>query len=741
MTIYLPQKRFFKIIATITILSSLLILNGCRSKDNAMEANADDISQDHAYEKSPLALGQSHLLDSQVDSAAEWQSWHKDLFRQADNERRVVFAIIGSGTDPNMLKALNDIKKSEPLTKLLRNNHINTVIDTNLHPDIEYYMALISINSKMQIDTPMLAWFSYEGNLVSWTSITADSVSNIPSLIQRTSSTVQNLWLESPEYTLEHSRRDHRARSKISIPKPIEATEDDTPSIIGPISRVRSLFDPVSDTVDNLNNLTAARYINLLVMASNLPEQSAHQRLQCLNTAARVADKMIIHGLMDPLDGGVYSGYQSLGRTLPVFAKTLRAQAFSMSALYQLYQTTRDTKYLNAANRIAAFTSKHLTQDDGSLAIGITHSSDTPQSQREFWTSGEIKSLLTAEEFDIAIDAFGINELGNIHLSDDPQKIYFRKNILTWKTTLEDLAKSKSISTDALSQSLDSITSKLLAARSQKPNNVVIEKLSTSGSLATYTSACIAGYRASAATSLLETAEKTLSYLRDHFIDPDGQLQRASYNSQTNGIPANAADYALVCQAALDLNEATLNPEWLKFAYHIHTQMNKELRDPKTGLIKEFSGKGYPRAYPTYCFYNIKSIDNDNTWALANSNAKRLALQIDDDALTKQATQLDGIMHQTMKTSALASIDYLTRESIGRSARIYLKQPMDANMLATLRKKPCQLIAVDNSGKYPELGIEPSDMKAGTCVLFVGGERIGQASTQKELESLLSPKL
>jgi len=80
MTIYLPQKRFFKIIATITILSSLLILNGCRSKDNAMEANADDISQDHAYEKSPLALGQSHLLDSQVDSAAEWQSWHKDLF-------------------------------------------------------------------------------------------------------------------------------------------------------------------------------------------------------------------------------------------------------------------------------------------------------------------------------------------------------------------------------------------------------------------------------------------------------------------------------------------------------------------------------------------------------------------------------------------------------------------------------------------------------------------------------------
>ena len=35
------------------------------------------------------------------------------------------------------------------------------------------------------------------------------------------------------------------------------------------------------------------------------------------------------------------------------------------------------------------------------------------------------------------------------------------------------------------------------------------------------------------------------------------------YNNQLNDIPAKGADYVMVCQAALDIHEATLDPEWL----------------------------------------------------------------------------------------------------------------------------------------------------------------------------------
>lgn len=740
MAAHSSHSRLFTLVAAITFLASLLILNSCRSGDNDTEDSADISGQEAPYQKSPLREGQSSFLDSQVDSVAEWQSWHKDLFRQAENERRVVFAILGSGTDPKMLNTLSQMNQSATSMNLIKNNHITSLIDSNLHPDMEYYMALICMNSKMQMNSPILIWFSYNGDLISWTPINSIELANIDKLIQRTSNTVNNLWLQSPEYTLDHSRRDHEARSKISIPKPIDTTQDGTPTLIGPISRVRSLFDPVSDKVDNIENLTAARYINFMVMASNLPEQSSNQRQQCLQTAKRVADKMLIYGLIDPLDGGVFNGYQGVGQNIPIFSKTLRAQALSMSALYQLFQSTKDTKYRDAANRIAAFTEKYLTQDDGSLALGITQASGTDQNQFYFWTLEEIKKSLTAQELDIAIHAFEIKGLGNINLSDDPKKIYFRKNILTWKTTLEDLAKRTSMSSAELSQRLDSISKKLLAARSKKLNGLALEKLTTSGSLATYTSACVSGYRATADAAHLKLAEKTLGYIRDHFIDSNNQLQRASYNGRLNGIPAKAADFALVCQAALDLHEASLKPEWLKFAHQIHTQMNQQLQDPETGFIREFNGEGYPRDYPIYSYYNINSIDNDSTWALANSNAKRLSHQIADDSLAKQIEQLDKILLQASRMYPLSSIDYLTRESMARSARVYLKLPVDDGMLAIARANPCQIVPVNNSGTYPELGIKPSEMKAGSCALFIDGKRIGQASSQQQLKSLFSNK-
>ena len=719
--------------ATITILVFLLAINGCRSKDPDNQDNAELNGQEESYKKSPLTTGQSHLLDDQVDSIVDWQSWHKDLFRQADNERRLVCALIGSGTDPDMLKVLATMNQS---ARLLNNNHLNTIIDTNLHPDIEYYIAIVGIISKIKMTTPMLVWFSYEGNLVSWVPIRSMRSNEIHTMIQRTSNTVHSMWLDSPEYTLSNSRRDQEKRGKLSTPRPLDSETNIIPSITRSISQARSLFDPVSDTVDALNKLTAARYIQLMTIASNLSEQSAKQQLQCLEIAKRVADNMLIYGLIDPLDGGVYTAYNGQGRSLPTFSKTLRAQALAMSALYQLYQSTQDTKYLNAGNRIKTFTEQYLTQEDGSLALGMTYVDDTPEDQSNFWTLEEIKELLSTEELDIAIDAFGLKALGNINHLDDTKKIYFRKNILSWKTTVEDLAKSKSISTKKITQQLESISSKLLANRSQKSNNSSLEELETSASLALYASACISGYRASSDTSHLASAEKTLRHLRDHYFAADNQLQHSSYKGRLNGIPAKGTDYALVCQAALDLNEVTLDPEWLQFAYRVHKQMNKNLRNPKTGFIIESGAALYPKAYPVYYAFNLSLIDNDSTWALAHSNAKRLSLQVNDDLLDEQVTQLEGLVLQNSQLSAIASIDYLTREAMARSARCYIKPPIDDAMLTMVRNNPCQIVALSESGTYPELGSEASEIKAGSCVLLVNGKRIGQASSLTQLKSL-----
>ena len=731
-------KKHFSLALTTALLMTSIIMIGCRSSSDEAEQSAASYSQDTAYEKARLSTGQSSLLDNQTSSSVNWQSWHKDLFKQADNERRIVFALIGSGTDINTLDALDRINQSASLSNLLKSNHINTLIDTNLHPDIEHYMALICMNSKIPINSPILAWFSYEGNLVSWSPLYSKSMEEVEQVIRRTSNTVQNLWLESPEYTLANSRKDNDARSIIRVPEPAEAGPGNTPSLVGPISRNKSLFDPVSDTIDNALNLTPARYIDLMVRASNLPELSSHQRQQCLQTAIRVTDKMLIYGLIDPLDGGVFIGYEGMTHTLPKFSKTLRAQTLSMMSLYRLYQATQDAKYLKAANGILDYTQKHLAMEDGSVALGLLHRSDAAQEQPCLWTFAEIEKALTPRELDIATQAFGLSKLGNIPLIDDPKKIHYRKNSLTWKATLPELAKRSSIGTKALTQSLDGIAKKLEALRTQKPSKPTLEKLSTAGSLATYSSACLSGYRATGNASHLKIATNTLTHIRDHFTGQNGDLYRALYNGQLNDIPAKGTDYATVCQAALDMHEATLDPKWLEFAHEMHTKMNQRLKNPETGFIVEYDGTGYPRDYPTYAYYTLYGIDNDNTWAIANSNAKRLSLRLADESLSEQADQLDGIMLRTAQISAPAAIDYLAHESTARSTRVYLKRPISEPLLAMARSKPCQLIAVSDSGSYPELDIEPSEMKAGTATVILGGKKIGAAASPKELQALLS---
>lgn len=737
MLIGLTHHHLIRVTLNILIVTSSVILCGCRSGNDEIEESESLYSWAAEYEKAPLAPGQSSMLDTQVDSAVQWQSWHKDLFLQANNERRTVCALIGSGTDINTLRVLQQINGSPSLSTLLQNNHINTIIDSNLHPDMAQYAAVICLDSKTPVGSTAIVWFSYEGNPISWHSIAVKPKVNVESAIERMSNTVLHLWLESPEYTLEHSGNHPSRRSSSVFPRLEVIEQGSKAAITAPILRAKSLFDPVSNTVDSMPNLAPTRYLELMVSASHLPELSPLDRQKCLQVAECVADKRLIHGLIDPLDGGVFNGNQSVTDALPLFSKTLRTQAMAMRALYKLYQTTRDNKYRDAANSIFAYTQKYHLMDDGGYALGISYLPEDPQDQPCLFTLDEIQAVLSPEELEVARQAYELRSLGNIPFMDDPKKVYFKRNSLAWKLTLAELSERTGMGLEPLTKSLETIAKKLSALRSQKPVKPIIEKLSTASATALYSSACVSGYRATGEPSHLETAEKTLTQVRNDFVDKNGALKRARYNNVLLDIPAKGVDYARVCQAAIDFHEATLDPAWLAFAHSMHKQMLERLGILETGAIKEHDGTGYPKDYPTCSYYTVSALDNDNTCALAQSNARRLALRLGDTSLSEHADKLGQVMIQTARRSAPAVIDYLSLESTARSQIVYIKAPADDALLAAARGEWCHIIAVTDEGSYPELGNAVSDMQAGSCIVTTGGKITGSASKPAELKALL----
>lgn len=653
--------RIFQKSPTLTATVSLVALvafSSCKSD------SGDDLTLDEFEETIPISTQnnltdtQSSLLQRQSTSAINWQPWSKEIFEEASQEKKTVFAFIGSGTDSHNIAALNRLNQSPQACATLNEHHINILVDSDIHPDLEFFAASLCLKSGTPVSTPLLVWFSLEGIPISWIPISHGQKYNIAEFISRTSNTVSHMWQDSPEYVLKNSREDFTRRMNSYLPEP--TLDEDKLLPLRATRQAASLFDPTTATIDGMGKMSIARYIKLLTTASRHPDLSEAQSQRYLKIAGLTADSMLLRGLIDPLDGGVYSGIERSTTALPIFSKKLRTQAYSMDALYSLYQVTQTPRYLKAADSILQYTLNQLAQPDGSYSLGIIYDSPNLQDNPCTWTLEELEAALTPEEMKLCALAFGIKGLGNIPLEDDPDRAYFRQNTLTWKLDQKELAQQSGLSSTTLDQTLSSITKKLAKLRTEKKPAPLHEKLSTADSMALLASSYVKAYQATKDPKHLERAAQTLSFIRNTLQDSSETLYQASFNGKRLDHTARGIAFANVCQAALDLHEATQDSNWLKYASKTHQNMSKHLGSTLNYHITESDGTDYPYPLTPYQHLTFPALDNGNTWAIAYSNAKRLSKLQPSDELQKQSNSLEAVLLSALKTSPLASIDFLT---------------------------------------------------------------------------------
>jgi len=650
--------------ATAAILA-IASTNSCKdAPEQELEENVEVRDTSHIQQNN-LKEAKSSLQQSQAESPIHWQPWSKSVFADAAAEKKTVFAYIGSGTDPYTIDILTQLNHSQQTCDTLNQHHVNILIDSNLHPDLEFHSASLCLRSGTIASKPILVWFSYEGTPISWIPVTQNQSQTIAEFISRTSNTVNQMWRDSPDYVLKNSREDFARRLASAIPTPAKDDNPDNPSItpIQAIRRIAALFDPTSGKIDGTGGLSIARYIKLLTISSSRTDISESQRKRYLDIAEQAADSMMLYGLIDPLDGGIYSRNQQATSALPVFTKELKTQAYSIDALYTLYKASGKTRHLKAADAILAYTEQNLTLPDGGYSLGNVYASHGAKNNPCTWTLEELEAALTPEEMNICTQAFGIKGLGNIPMEDDRDRAYLRKNTLTWKTTPAALAASTGTDTAGLQKQLESITKKLAKLRKEKSPTTRHEKLSTADSSALLASAYLSAYRATGNSQHLDRATQLLTYIREHFIDESGHLFHARFNGKLLDLPALGVDYTLLTQAALDRHEAAPDPAWLQFASKTHQNMASNLSDAKRHQILENSATNDPQPFKIYQFFTIRSLDNSSTWALAYANAKRLAAEQPSANLQTQSDDLLGALLNTLNISPFASIDFLTADA------------------------------------------------------------------------------
>jgi len=719
------------------LAATLVLLNACKSSQEEDSSGSDSITVVPTLQHNNLAQAenQSSFLLSQAHSPINWQPWSKEVFADAASEQKTVFAFIGSSTNSHSIEFLKKINASPATCARLNQSHVNVLIDADLHPDLAFFSASLNANTGNAISSTQLIWLSYEGIPISWTSIRSSSQPNIHDLISRMSNTVSHLWQDDPNYVLENSREDLSRRLRNITPRP--AVKDNPLTPLRAIRQAGSLFDPTSNTIDNMVGLSVARYTELMALASSHPDVSAQQARNHLTIATRTADYILLRSLLDPLDGGVFTGTQQARGKLPIFTKTLSSQIQVMEALYSLYRLTSKQKYLSHAKAVQQYIETSLTLPDKSYSLGSIYAKHGFQDNPCIWTLEEIEASLTEAEAELCIQAFGISGIGNIAISDDRNRNYFRKNTLSWQSSIEELATRSNSTSAALKIKLDSITKKLAKLRTEKSADRKKTNLSTASSTAALASAYISAYRATGDSENLEKAKSILEFIRTGYVNDEGKLQRCRFNGKLLTIPAKGIDYARVSSAALDMHEATLENPWLEWAVQIHQEMNDSLANSDLTELTEASDSNYPEPFNIRAFIAIKPLDNESTWSIVYSNAKRISMRLENADITKQAENLRLRIISTVSLAPLASIDFLKAHTRLCQKVVYLKAPASPEFLKAALPHTCQLVIVTESGSYPELGDAKSSLTSGNAIVIQRGKLIGTAEDPQGLDQLL----
>ena len=732
------MSLYRKTLFTLLVLSvGLLFLNSCKDNDTKAKQKgipAEVVPSLHQNNLSK-AVNPSSFLLSQADSPIHWQPWNKEVFENAAKEQKTVFVFIGQFSNYQSVEILKQLNSSPATYELLNKSHANILVDADQHPDLNFFLGSLNLSFGRRSLNTMIAWFSPEGNPVSSISLRHNPKVDSSKLITQMSNTVNTLWREDPDYVLKNSSDDLARRLNAFTPLPAEDNE--------PLASFRatrqasSLYDPTTGHIDNLSRLSVSRYIRLLSLASSHPDVSGQQRKKYIDTATRVADKFLLKDLLDPLDGGIFPRAKRPRGTLPIFTKSLSTQTQALEALYTLYSFTSDKKYLTTAQRISNYIEKTLTLSDGSYSLGNAYNSSGMPNSPCMWTLKEIQTVLSQEETNLCIQAFGISPNGNIPRKDSLGYDYTGKNILIWQQPLEKLAEENGLSSDALQTQISTITEKLATAREKKGIQLETNKLSTIDTTAALASAYIMAYRVDGKIQNLEKAKTALNFIRNKFISENGTLQRCRYDGQLLTIPARGIDYANLCRASLDMHEATLDPLWLEWAEQIHTEMNTALNNNELTDLVDTNDNTYPRSYKTRSFVSISLLNNESLWAVAYANASRLYQKLGNTKNSIQAAYLKSCITNSVHKAPMEHIDFLIVDNMLQQKTVYLKASAPSELLLASLSSPCQIVSVTDPSLHPELAKSAVEIGAGQAIVTQGGKPLGTANNPDELKALL----
>ncbi len=434
-------------------------------------------------------------------------------------------------------------------------------------------------------------------------------------------------------------------------------------------------------------------------------------RTQIDEALRRTLDKMATGGIHDQVGGGFHRYAVDAEWVVPHFEKMLYDNGQLASLYAKSFLFDRDPYDAEVLRGILEYVRREMTAPGGPFYSAQDAEVDGREGLNYVWTPEEIDLLLTESDAAFTKDVFGLNAGTNFQDPHHPEAD--ATNVLVLRMRPEALALALGMEDDEFATRLASVRSKMLAARDQRKQPRLDDKL-----LVSWNGLMIAGFAHGALAlgdlTYLDNAERAARAILNDMRTDDGGLLRVARLGVAKE-PAILEDYAFFVQGLLAIhrvNAASLRGDltYINAATELTEFARRTFADPDTGVWYD-TREGKPDL-----LVRVRSAYDGATPSASSvmlHNLIELHELTGKDEYLETAKRLAASLSVEIERSPLATVN-----SVRALGRLMAMAPEFAGELGQrqeeeLREAPVQILAAVERVRVPKEG------PAGTITLRV----------------------
>ena len=282
-------------------------------------------------------------------------------------------------------------------------------------------------------------------------------------------------------------------------------------------------------------------------------------------------NQMALGGIYDQIGGGFARYSTDIKWKVPHFEKMLYDNGQLLSLYSQAFQRTKNPIYKETVYQTIGWLKREMTTKNGAFYSALDADSEGEEGKYYVWSTDELKSVLSPEEYDFAKTYYNVNAKGkwegNYILLRDENTI----NAVGYG------AKEKT------AKIIAAVNEKLLKAREERIKPRVDDKVLTAWNAIT-----IAGLVDAAMVfnddDFKNLAIKNGKFIAENQFKKDGGLWH-THKEGISKIDGFLDDYAFTISAFVKLYELTFNEDWLVKARNLTEYVLLHFKDEKSGMF------------------------------------------------------------------------------------------------------------------------------------------------------------